>query len=252
LNSTAAFEVLDDLAIHTRGLLETICDMEFHRPFTVNEQDYFQYRKKFKDTLSSQRQKIFEKLRGRPEVQPDEEHQEVRTGHQAQQYEMGNPSTDVSRLPTGKRESPPEIPGPYRLATPPVTPERNGTQINTNAGDPSVLSGHEEIDEINEVEDLDRELGVMSEVLAHFEIALRRITDYVPMFIEYCFMKKFSSELNTELISKLALTGKRGEGNCRELTEENVTEREKRKTLMAKRDALAKTLRKWKEIDMEQ
>jgi hypothetical protein len=95
-------------------------------------------------------------------------------------------------------------------------------------------------------DEYDRELGAISDVLAYFEIAVERISDYVPMFIAYEFMEQFSEELREGLCKNLGLTGVDGVKKCADFVKDDPDNRKKRDALLAKRVALSDAIATWR------
>ena len=89
------------------------------------------------------------------------------------------------------------------------------------------------------------ELNVIAAILTYFEVAVRRISDYIPMFIEHEFLRKFGEKLKTELPRNLGLDGKNGEKICEAILKDD-REYHIRKALIAKRDAFRNALETWK------
>jgi hypothetical protein len=60
------------------------------------------------------------------------------------------------------------------------------------------------------------ELSVIAAVLAYFNVAYKRVIDFMPMFIEHGFLFGFSVELQNVLLRDLGLIGENGWAKCKE------------------------------------
>jgi hypothetical protein len=79
-----------------------------------------------------------------------------------------------------------------------------------------------ELSRLHNSDEYEAELGVVSQVLAYFEISSRRIIDVMPMIFETVFVRNFSQEIRKVLISELKLVGDFGLENCIKYAKDEV------------------------------
>jgi len=86
----------------------------------------------------------------------------------------------------------------------------------------------------------EEELRVISDVLAYFKVAYKRMIDAIPMRIEQHFIHGFYEMMKDQLISELGLVGESGLKNCEMFSADNPDVRAQREHLMRQRDILIK------------
>ncbi|KAI0072419.1 hypothetical protein K474DRAFT_398426 [Panus rudis PR-1116 ss-1] len=84
----------------------------------------------------------------------------------------------------------------------------------------------------------EREMDVMAEVRAYFQVAYKRIIDNVPMTIDHSFLFEFSSTLQSYLIEKLGLGSENATSRCSAYLAEDPTIVAEREELLAKKKRL--------------
>ena len=108
------------------------------------------------------------------------------------------------------------------------------------------------IDVIPREDDFNIDLNLITSILTYFEVSVKRISDYVPMFIEHEFLGKFGTKLRKELSKKLSLslTDEDDEKICAMFMIHD-SELSKRNALIAKRTAFRNALKTFKHFQTE-
>ncbi|EIN04192.1 hypothetical protein PUNSTDRAFT_146674 [Punctularia strigosozonata HHB-11173 SS5] len=97
-------------------------------------------------------------------------------------------------------------------------------------------------------EDFENELVVMADVRAYFQVAYKRIIDYVPLAIEHALNQAFAEGLQDQLFANLDFTSEDASERFKELMSENPIVAAKRRELEDKRRRLADIQRKLNEF----
>jgi hypothetical protein len=95
---------------------------------------------------------------------------------------------------------------------------------------------------LDDPDEFEAELIVISQVLAYFDLSSKRIIDVIPMIFEKVFAQHFSDELSKVLTVELELVGERGLENCARYAQEEPAVRVKREDLTRQRVILERAL----------
>jgi hypothetical protein len=98
------------------------------------------------------------------------------------------------------------------------------------------------LERLDDPDEFEAELIVISQVLAYFDLASKRIIDVIPMIFEKVFAQHFSDELAKSLTVELELVGERGLENCARYAQEEPAARAKRENLTRQRVILERAL----------
>ncbi|RDB17526.1 Interferon-induced GTP-binding protein Mx2 [Hypsizygus marmoreus] len=96
----------------------------------------------------------------------------------------------------------------------------------------------EDLGRLNPPDEYETELQVMAEIRGYFQIAYKRIIDNVPSLIDFMFVKPVGTEMQTSLISKLALGTPDANDRCAMYLSENPMVVVKRKELSSRKQRL--------------
>ncbi|KAJ8474633.1 hypothetical protein ONZ51_g7084 [Trametes cubensis] len=72
----------------------------------------------------------------------------------------------------------------------------------------------EDLGKLNKTDEYDEELHLMAEVRAYFQVAYKRVIDYVPLAIDHSFLYAFSERLRERLFERLGLGGANASERC--------------------------------------
>ena len=92
---------------------------------------------------------------------------------------------------------------------------------------------------LKDPDEYETELGVISQVLAYFEISSKRIIDLMPMVFETVFARNFENELRNVLTSNLKLVGDVGVANCVRYTQDEQDVQRKREDFNKTKEILS-------------
>lgn len=87
------------------------------------------------------------------------------------------------------------------------------------------------------------ELKVISDVMAYFKIASRRIIDIMPMIFEFVFVRNFGKELVKVMSYNLGLVGNEGVDNCTKYTQDDEDVHRRRMKLAEEKKILLEALK---------
>jgi hypothetical protein len=93
---------------------------------------------------------------------------------------------------------------------------------------------------LHDPDEYEAELNVISEVLAYFEIASKRIVDVMPMIFESRLAHNFEEDIRKTLASKLGLVGEFGLDNCLRYVVDEPDIRSKREDLNRQKEILSR------------
>ncbi|GBE86763.1 P-loop containing nucleoside triphosphate hydrolase protein [Sparassis latifolia] len=71
-----------------------------------------------------------------------------------------------------------------------------------------------DLGKLNPPDEYEEELQVMAEVRAYFQVAYKRVIDYVPLSIDHLFLYAFAEDLQAFLLNKLGLGGPNATARC--------------------------------------
>jgi hypothetical protein len=97
-----------------------------------------------------------------------------------------------------------------------------------------------ELSRLEEPDKYEKELRVISEVLAYFRVAYKRIIDNITMRIEQHFVRAFSDMVKMQLISELGLVGEGGVRRCAVLAADPPEVHAKREEILRQWEILEK------------
>ena len=104
------------------------------------------------------------------------------------------------------------------------------------------VSSPKQLARLHDPDEYEAELNVISEVLAYFEIASKRIIDVMPMIFETRFANDFAVEIRKVLRSKVELVGDLGLENCGRYVVDEPDVQLKREDLNRKKAILSNAL----------
>ncbi|KDQ56136.1 hypothetical protein JAAARDRAFT_158878 [Jaapia argillacea MUCL 33604] len=96
----------------------------------------------------------------------------------------------------------------------------------------------EDLGRLHSYDEYEREMEVMAEVRAYFQVAYKRIIDHIPMFIDLVFVKGMARELQPFLISKIGLVSPGASERCASLLAEDREIVNKRDEMLARKKRL--------------
>jgi hypothetical protein len=96
-----------------------------------------------------------------------------------------------------------------------------------------------QLDRLYDPDEYEAELTVISEVLAYFEIASKRIIDVMPMLFETRLAVNFEEDIRKTLAAKLGLVGEFGLENCLRYAVDEPDIRSKREDLNRQKEILS-------------
>jgi hypothetical protein len=102
------------------------------------------------------------------------------------------------------------------------------------------ISSTKQLARLHDPDEFETELKVVSEILAYFEIASKRIVDIMPMIFETRLPHDFEEDIRKALISKLGLVGECGLENCARYVVDEPGIRSKREVLNREKGILSK------------
>ncbi|KAJ3710473.1 P-loop containing nucleoside triphosphate hydrolase protein [Lentinula raphanica] len=101
-----------------------------------------------------------------------------------------------------------------------------------------VSSKEELVGKLSLLDAYEKELKFMAEVRGYYQVAYKRIIDYVPGFIDLMFVKEIAKELQPFLVSKLQLGTPSGNELCANLLREDPSIVSKRDELLSRQKML--------------
>ena len=104
------------------------------------------------------------------------------------------------------------------------------------------VSSAKQLARLHDPDFYETELEVISQVLAYFQIASRRIIDVMPMIFETVFARDFGDEIQKELTSSLKLVGDFGLENCAKFAREEREVQVKREDLNKRKEILSRAV----------
>ena len=100
------------------------------------------------------------------------------------------------------------------------------------------LKSFEQLTRLYDPDKYEEELRVISEVLAYFKVAYKRMIDAIPMRIEHHFIHGFLDMVKERLISELGLIGENGFKKCALYAADNPDIQAQREDLLRQRNIL--------------
>ncbi len=201
-------DTLTTAAVQTREQIRFFCGMECHRPFTLNNSHYRDTQSKILSGLTKQRRVENHYADGPTSIS----------------------STHTVKDAFGQRHS--------------ISTKSVGDDLLLDAlrsrGCP--LTSVKQLSCLNEVDEFEAELVVVSGILAYFEISSKRIIDIIPMIVEKAFICRFAKELRNVLTSGLGFLGEFGYETCAKYGKDEPEIKIKRQDLERKSEILSEAL----------
>ncbi|KAI9058586.1 hypothetical protein FKP32DRAFT_1581292 [Trametes sanguinea] len=95
-----------------------------------------------------------------------------------------------------------------------------------------------DLGKLNKADEYEEELQLMAEVRAYFQVAYKRVIDYVPLTIDHHFLYAFAAALHERLFERLGLGAANAQARCSAYVAEDPTVVATRDELMAKKKRL--------------
>ncbi|KAA1467040.1 hypothetical protein DENSPDRAFT_926310 [Dentipellis sp. KUC8613] len=95
-----------------------------------------------------------------------------------------------------------------------------------------------DLGKLHKADEFETEMQIMAEVRSFFQVSYKRITDYVPMFIDLKFVRGVMTDLHTFLISELKLADQDAAERCAKYLAEDPDVVSRREEVVARRTTL--------------
>ncbi|OSD00780.1 hypothetical protein PYCCODRAFT_1437127 [Trametes coccinea BRFM310] len=95
-----------------------------------------------------------------------------------------------------------------------------------------------DLGKLNKADEYEEELQLMAEVRAYFQVAYKRVIDYIPLTIDHHFLYAFAAALHERLFERLGLGAANAQARCSAYIAEDPTIVATRDELMAKKKRL--------------